>query len=61
VEILLEGLQRVEKRSVGVAEGGMAIVVASQDPQCDERVSERRMLRFVLLEHELFDRHTGLV
>ena len=48
VEILLEGLQRVEERSVGVAERGLAIVVAAQHPQRGERVPERRVLRFVL-------------
>ena len=61
VEILLEGLQRVEERSVGVAERGLAIVVAAQDPQGAERAPERRVLGFVLLEHELFDGATRLV
>ena len=61
MEILLEGLQRVEERSVGVAQRGLAIVVAAQDPQGAERVSERRVLGFVLLEHVLFDGRTGLV
>lgn len=61
VEILLEGLQRVEERSVGVAERGLAIVVAAQDPQGTERAPKRRVLRFVLLEHKLFDGATRLV
>ena len=61
VEILLEGLQGVEERSVGVAARCVAIVVAAQDPQGAERVSERRVLGFVLLEHVLVDGRAGLV
>ena len=46
---------------MGVTQRGLAIVVAAQDPQGAERVSERRVLRFVRLEHVLFDGRTGLV
>ena len=61
MEILLEGLERVEERPVGVAERGSAIVVATQDPQGAERVAERRVLGFVLLEQELGDSDAGLI
>ena len=37
----------------------LAIVVAAQDPQGAERVAERRVLGFVLLEQELGDRSAG--
>src|SRR5581483_6099497 len=61
VQILLEGLQRVEKGPVGVAERGPAIVVPAKEPQGAERVSERCVLGFVLGEQALFDGRTGLV
>ena len=44
-----------------VADRGLAIVVAAQDPQGAERVSERRVLGFVLLEQVLLDGRAGLV
>lgn len=61
VEVLLEDLQRIEKRAVGVAECGSAVVVVAQDPQGDERVAKRRVLGFVIRDHTLFDGYAGLL
>ena len=61
VEILLEGLQRVEERAVGVAERGLAVVVVAHRPQGGEGAAELRVLGFVLGKQLLLDRRTGLL